>query len=204
MRIQCRTEVTQTIIGYWVQFQNQTPGLRYSEDPDTPAKISNCTMILSIDHTVENPRDFGSATAITIAHIFAGFPSANVLAADCSVAPVVMTSSTRITRFPKIDWAPTNPNAPRIFSVRRLGERCVCDSVARIRVNGFTNGTFAHLARCRATTSAWLNPLPICFVKYNGTAATQSASASTFRTLSCAINRSPRNSPNPHCPRYFI
>ena len=99
-------------------------------------KISSQIVI----YICSNPRPLGSATAIDIADMLAGWAFSKARAAAWNVAPVVVTSSTRTTCLPLIRLVLINPKAPRRFSIRWVAERCVCVSVDRVRVSAFTSG----------------------------------------------------------------
>lgn len=78
-------------------------------------------------------------------------------ASSCSVAPVVMTSSTSATRIPFRGVA--QANAPRRFFLRARRGRDACGTVSRVRVHALArNGIFSWRAMIFPISTAWLKP----------------------------------------------
>ncbi len=114
-------------------------------------------------------------TRAAVTALTSAAPAARTTSAHASsVAPVVLTSSTRTIRSPSScgrAYQRLSANAFRMFSCRASAGRSVCEGVARVRRRASTIGTPSRAASSRA----WLKPRCRRRLRWSGTGTTMSA-----------------------------
>ena len=193
--------------GTWLKISGYTQGTTYNityQDPDSTNYKNRIEQLLrEFDMSLSTyvPTSIISRMNQGIPDVIADdyfrncfFTAEEVYAAtggafDITVAPVVITSSTRSRRRPAIHSGIRGAKAPFTFFRRRDMLSPVCVSVSLcLSKHLLMNGLQSAFARCLPSTSDWLNALLRCLAPCRGTQVTASKSIPSYHVCTQAIS----------------